>query len=327
MFKMKINSITANNIYQTNFNRIQTSACLNNKQLISDCFVKSTAVSFGNTDGRTNRNKIVELFMNDLGKKLNSPHFSINDVSTSMRKYNKNISVKSINQAPKELLFSKTLQGLYCSDLAYDETNNSFFIPKKNRVFFLKTETLKENLGNIDVFVNAVHEFSHVLQSADDDVNQIGLFNKYISDKKDDVENAINQVSIVSSLVPTLEENLARPFINILYNNEDMAYERMQNGKTDFVEWLCRRNRIADFDFYVQEKVNATISLSQDRNNVEADKEFIIDVAINHFSREIEAYENENKAFKMCFRMDSPRAMTRVQLYKKFIDVLKTMKN
>lgn len=323
---MKINSITAKNLYQINFNKTQTEVFFN-KKIAKDCFVKSNTVSFGNNDEKMKRNQTVELFMKDLGKKLNRSDFSINDVSNSMRKYDRNISVKSINKAPKELLFSKSLQGLFCSDLVYDEINNSFVIPEKNRTFYVRTETLKENFGGVSVFVNAAHEFSHVLQNEDDDVNQIGLFNKYLANKKGDAEDAVKQVCIASTLAPLAEEDLARPFIDVLYKNEDIAYERMQKGRTDFAEWLCRKNGITDFDLYVQEKVNAKIELAQRENDTEADKDLVLDTLLTHFEREIEAYENENKAFKMCLGMDSPRALTRVQLYKKFIDVLIGMKN
>lgn len=323
---MKINSITAKNLYQINFNKTQTEVFFN-KKIAKDCFVKSNAVSFSGNDKKMKRSQTLELFMKDLGKKLNCANFSVNDVSSSMRKYDKNVSVKSINHAPKELLFSKSLQGLYCSDLVYDEINNNFVIPEKNRIFYMKTETLKENLGRESVFVNAVHEFSHVLQSEDDDINQIGLFNKYLLNKKDDADGAVNQVCIASSLTAPLEEYLARPFIDVLYQNEDFAYTRMQNGRTDFVGWLSRKNRITDFDLYVKEKVNEKLDLAQSENNTELDKDLVLDTLLTHFEREIEAYENENKAFKMCLGMDSPRALTRVQLYKKFIDVLIGMKN
>lgn len=323
---MKINLVTANNIYKTNFNKVQTSVCFG-KQLVSDCFVKSSSVSFGANDEKTKRSQNVEFFMNDLGKKLNSAKFSVNDISNSMRKYDKNVCVKDMKKAPRELLFSKSLQGLYCSDLMYDEENNSFFIPKENRIFYVRTETLKNQFGKAEAYVNAVHEFSHVLQSDDDEVNQIGLFNKYLADKNDDIDSAINQVSIASALAPAIEEGLAKPFMDALYSNEDMAYERLQNGRLDFVEWLSRKNKITDFDSYVQNSVNAKIALAQDENKVELDKNLFLDLSITHFSREIEAYKNENKAFKKCLNIDSVRAMTRVQLYEKFIDVLKTMKD
>lgn len=230
-----------------------------------------------------------------------------------------------MNQAPDEILFSKHLQGLYSAEMAIDESSKHLFIPKKNRNFYVRTETLKEPYGNMSVFVNAAHEFTHILQYEDSNASPLGLFNTYIDKNRNELDRALEQVKFASKTVNIIEEEIARPFISLLIENEDMAYNRMSSGRSDFVDWLCRKNKTSDFDNYVKEKVSSVITNSESEYGISADKKLIYEALINHFEREIEAYGSENRAQKMCLGIESPRALTRIDLYKKSINVVKTM--
>ena len=295
-------------------------------QPASDCFIKSKNVSFTALSNAELRQQKVDSFMKDLSTKLNSPKFSISDISSSISKYSKNVKVKPLNQAPKELLFSKSLQGLYSVELTYNSSENKLFIPKQNRNFYVRTETLKEELGNIWVFVNSVHEFTHVLQYDCENATQLGIFNSYIQKNKSDIDEALNQVSVVSATVHALEESIARPFIDTLAQYEELAFNRLQMGKNDMFDWLCRKNKITDFEEYINEKIAVGIKNIEEEQGIQIDKKLFFDIAINNFEKEIEAYQNENKAFKMCLGLDSPRSLTRIQLYKKSIEVMKNIR-
>lgn len=323
---MNISSTSVGNLYSVNFNKNQN-VVYSNRQLVSDCFVKSNSVSFSSLSSKQQRQQKVDLFMKDLALRVNSPKFSISDISNSMRKCTKNVSVKPMSQAPKELLFSSSLQGLFCADLNFDESNNKFFYLQKNRNFYLRTETFNKPYGELEVFVNSVHELTHALQTDDEKANQTALFNSYVASHNDDVDSAIKQIEIAVATINKIEESIARPFINTLVANEDLSYDRLERGQTDFISWLCRKNRVEDFDAYVQEKVNQEIINAEKTANVEVDKELLIEATISHFEREIEAYENENKAHKMLLGIENTRALTRIQTYKKAIDSLKEMKS
>lgn len=323
---MKINPIFTNNLYQINNNRSQQLFVRNNS-MTSDCFVKLSGISFGSLPNSKERQQKVDAFMSDLVPKTRSSKFSINDISNSVRKYAKNVNVKPLTQAPKELLFSNYLQGLYAVELAYDSSDNKFFIPKKNKNFYVKTDTLNKELGNVWGFVNAAHEFTHVLQYEDTEACQIGLFNKYIDKNKNDVDGAIAQINVAIRTVNSIEESIARPFIDTLIQNENMAFTRMESGSKTFLSWLCRKNKTEDFSSFVREKVETGIKKSEKENDITLDKKLVFDATINHFEKEIEAYKNENKAHKLCTTLDSPRALTRIELYEKSIEVLKEMKN
>lgn len=292
-------------------------------QPASDCFIKSKNVSFTALSNAELRQQKVDVYMKDLSTKLSSPKFSISDISNSISKHSRNVRVKPLNQAPKELLFSKSIHGLYSVELAYNSSENRLFFPKQNRNFYVRTESLKEELGNIGVFVNSVHEFTHVLQYDAENANQLGIFNSYIQKNKADIDEALKQVSVVSSIVNSVEESVARPFIDTLVQNEDLAYNRLQMGRIDMFDWLCRKNKITDFEEYVNEKITVGIKKAEEEQSIQIDKKLFFDATINHFEKEIEAYQNENKAFKMCLGVDSPRALTRTQLYKKSIEVIK----
>ena len=322
---MNINSISVSNLYKTNLNKNQNVVSSNCK-LASDCFVKSSNVSFSSLTGKQQRQQKVDSFMKDLVLRVNSPKFSISDVSNSMKKCVKNISVKPMSQAPKELLFSSSLQGLYCADLNFDEANNRFFYPQRNRNFYLRTETFNKPYGKLEVFVNAVHELTHALQTDDAEANQTALFNNYVAEHKDDVDSAVKQIEVAVLTINKIEESIARPFINTLVSNEDLSYDRLQRGQSDFVSWLCRKNRVEDFDAYIQEKVNQEVLKIEENSDIVVDKKLLLDTTLNHFEREIEAYQNENKAHKMLLGVENTRALTRIQLYQKSIDILKNMR-
>lgn len=322
---MKINSLSINNFYNINFNKDKKKV-VSNRQLVSDCFVKSNNIAFCGVNFKEQRKQKVDSFVRDMSTKVHSPKFSINDISNSMKKHVKNVNIKPMSQAPKELLFSSNLQGLYCEELAFDESSNKFFIPRKNRVFYTKTETLNKDFGNIWCAVNAVHELTHALQSEDADLSQINLFNAYVEQNKNDVDSAVTQVKATVGTINSIEENITRPFIDLLTRNEDLAYERIQSGRTDMFSWLCRKSKTEDFEAYVREKVNSGIKVSEKEQDLSIDRNLLFDATINHFEKEIEAYENEGRAFKTFIGIDSARALARVQIYQKSIDVLKEMK-
>ena len=322
---MNISSLSANKIYGVNSIK-NTKVAGFNRQLVSDCFIKTSNVTFSGLNPREQRQQKVDSFVRDMSFKVYSPKFSINDISNSMRKYVKNVNVKPMNQAPKELLFSNALQGLYCEELAFDESSNKFLIPRKNRVFYTRTETLNKDFGNIWCVVNAAHELTHALQSEDSDFKQTKLFNAYVDANKDDIDTALEQVTAVVGTVNTIEENIARPFIDLLAQNEDRSYNRVQDGLTNVLSWLCKKNGTENFGAYVREKVNESIKNSEEKHGMSIDKSLLFDATINHFEKEIEAYSNEGRAFKKFISIDSPRALARVQIYQKSIDVLNEMK-
>ncbi len=320
---MKINSVSESTFYKVNQNR---NVVRSNKQPVSDCFVRSNNVSFSGLSLKDKRDVTTNSFIKDLTSKLWAVNFSINDISNSMRKYIKNISVKPMSQAPKEHLFSKNLQGLYYEELAFDDSNNRVLIPKKNRVFYTRTEKFKTEGGNIFAAVNAVHEFTHALQSEDSSINQIDLFNSYIDKNKDDIDTAFNQISGALSTVHVVEENIIRPFMTILTNNENIALERMNSGYKDLLSWLCRKNKTEDFSEYVKEQTSAGIETVEKEQGIILDKGLVLDTLINHFKKEIEAYSNENKAYKQWVGIDCADSLVRVQMYQKSIDVLSEMR-
>lgn len=320
---MNISSLSVNKFYSvSSIKNTKIATC--NRQSVSDCFVKSNSVSFSSLQGKEQREKNVDIFIKDLGGKVSSPKFSINDISNSMKKYVKNITVKPMSQAPRNLLFSDSLQGLYRANLNFNESNNRFFYPQKNRTLYVQTETLKKPYGKLEVFTNSAHEYTHVLQIEDDNANPIGIFNRYIEQHRDDVSGALKQIELVTSAVNKIEEAVARPFINLLIENEDLSYERLERGQTDFVSWLCRKNKTEDFSSYVREKVSSVID--EIGTDVSIDRTLLCDVTINHFEREIEAYNSENRAHQMVLGISNTRAMTRVQIYQKSIDALNEMK-
>ena len=59
----------------------------------------------------------------------------------------------------------------------------------------------------------------------------------------------------------------------------------------------------------------------EENSDIVVDKKLLLDTTINHFEREIEAYQNENKAHKMLLGVENTRALTRIQLYQKSIDI------
>lgn len=322
---MNISPVFFNTFYKTNQNRSNNVVYANN-QLPSDCFTKSNNVSFGTSNKKEQRQQNISSFMKDLNSKIWSPNFSISDISNAMRKYVKNVSVKPMNQAPREIVFADSLQGLYCEEVGFDESTNKFLISKKNKVFYTKTETLKNQLGNVWVFVNATHELTHALQSEDENANSLKIFNNYIEKNNNNIDSAVEQVASAIKTVNIIEESIARPLINLLVINENMAYDRVQAGRTDILSWLCRKNKTEDFCAYVKEKTLEGIKAAEESLNITLDKSLILDTTINHFKKELEAYENENKAFKMCLKMESPRSLARIQIYKKAIEALEEMK-
>lgn len=322
---MKINSLSINNFYNINFNK-DKKMVVSNRQPVSDCFVKTNNISFCGVNFKEQRQQKVDSFVRDMKQKVHSPKFSINDISNSMKKHVKNVNVKPMNQAPKELLYSSNLQGLYCEELAFDESSNTFFIPRKNRIFYTRTETLNKDFGNVWCAVNAAHELTHALQSEDADLSQLKLFNEYVEQNKNDVDSALTQVKAAVGTINTIEENITRPFIDLLTRNEELAYERIQAGRTDMFGWLCRKSKTEDFGIYVREKVNSAIKSSEEKQGLNIDRNLVLEATINHFEKEIEAYENEGRAFKTFIGIDSARALARVQIYQNSIDVLKEMK-
>lgn len=320
---MNISSVSTNNFYKFDCNKNQKFVLLN-RQNNTDCFVKSNNISFCAGTEKEQRRQRVDAFTKDLAKKVNSPNFSISDVSASIRKHIKNVNVKPMSQAPKSLLFSNTLQGLYSAEMNYNGASNRFFYPQNKRNFYVRTETFKKQYGKLEVFTNAVHEYTHALQIEDEDANPVGIFNRYIEQNKDDIGSAMKQIEITTSAINQVEEAIARPLISILIENENLSYDRLQRGQTDFVSWLCRKNKTEDFSSYVQEKVSAVIgNIEQDFS---VDKILLYDTTINHFEREIESYSSENNAHQMVLGIGNTRAMSRVQIYQKSIDVLKQMK-
>lgn len=322
---MNISSISVNKFYNVNFNR-DTKVAGFNRQNVSDCFVKTSNVAFSALSEKEQRQKKVDSFVSDMSSKVFSSKFSYRDIANSMQKYVKNVSVKPMNQAPKELLFSNSLQGLYCEELDFDESSNKFLIPRKNRVFYTRTETLNKDFGNVWCVVNAAHELTHALQSECLVPKQVELFNNYVEKNKDDVDTALEQITAVVGTINVVEENIARPFIDLLAQNEERAYNRVQDGMTNVLGWLCKKRGTENFGAYVREKVNASIKTSEEKHGMDIDKTLLFDATINHFEKEIEAYESEGRAFKKFIGIDSPRALARVQIYQKSIDALTEMK-
>lgn len=323
---MIVDSLRCNYINFTNkLNAPQRSSA--NNILCSDAFVKSQNVSFCALNNvEKNRQEKVDLFMKNLRTQMYSPSFSISDVSRTISKFVKNVNVKPMKQAPKELLFSSTLQGLYCNDLSFDESKNKFLIPRKNRNFYVKTETFNEQFGPLFVFINAVHEFTHILQNEDEKMPQLMLYNNYVQENLSNVDKAVEQVSLAVRTVNMIEENVARPFISFINLNQDLVYDRVQNGRTDVFDWICRKNKITEQETYLKDKIETTIQSVEKDNQFAIDRKLLIDSTILHFKKEIEAYKNENKAHKECLKMESPFALTRISVYEKSIEVLNQMK-
>ncbi len=323
---MIVDSLRCNYINFSNKLNPPQRFCANNI-LRSDTFVKTQNVSFGfSSNVEKNRQEKVDLFTKNLRTQMYSPSFSISDVSRTISKFVKNINVRPMKQAPKELLFSSTLQGLYCNDLSFDESTNKFFIPKKNRNFYIKTETFHEQFGPLFVFINAVHEFTHILQNEDEKMPQLELYNAYMSDHKSNIDEAVEQVSVAVQTANKIEESVARPFISFINLNQNLVYERVQNGRTDVFDWICRKSKIDNQDAYLKERIETTIQNSEKENNISIDRSLLIDSTILHFEKEIEAYKNENKAHEECLKMQSPLSLTRISVYEKSIEVLKQMK-
>ena len=323
---MQISSISANNIYSVICNKKQKNVAVN-KQPFSDCFVKSNNISFSAMSPKDERRQKVDAFMNDMYRKVVSPTFNFEDVRNLVQKHSKGvISVKPMSDAPSESLFSKSLQGLFCAELDFDERTNRIFYPKKGRTLYVNSDSFKNSSLKGDIYANAVHEYTHALQTDDAQANPAKIFTRYIEQHKGNVDAAIEQVQMAIGTINQIEENIARPYINTLLNKEDDAYSYMFTGKTDILSWLEKQHKTDDFSSFVRKKVSNVIEKAEQENGLSIDRTLVYDTTINHFEREIEAYTNESNAQRKMIGVGNVRALTRVQIYQKAIGVLKEMK-
>ena len=323
---MQINSISANNIYSVNSNKNLKRVFIKNEHT-SDCFIKSNNISFCAVNPKEDRKQKVEAFTNDMYRKVMTPTFSFEDVRAMVHKHSKGVvAVKPMNEAPKDSLFSKTLQGLFSVDLNFDERSNRIFYPKKGRILYVTSESFKNPDLKGDIYANAVHEYTHALQIDDPLANPAKIFTRYLETHKNNVAGALKQVQMVAGVINQIEENIARPYINVLLNNEEEAYEYMLSGKTDMLSWIAQRKKSEDFSSFVREKVSSVIEKAEEENGLPIDKTLIYDTTINHFEREIEAYTNESNVQRKMIGIGNVRSLTRVQIYQKSIAVLREMK-
>ncbi len=323
---MQINSISANNFYSVNCNKNQKATVII-QQLTSDCFMKSNNVSFCAANPKDDRKQKVESFMNDMYRKVISPTFSFEDVRAMVHKHSKGVvAVKPMSEAPKDSIFSKSLQGLFCAELDFDERSNRIFYPKKGRTLYVNSESFKNPNLKGDIYANAVHEYTHALQADDSQANPAKMFTRYLESHKNNVDEALKQVQISIGAINQIEENIARPYINVVLNNEDEVYEYMLSGKTDMLSWIAQRKKLEDFSSFVREKVSSVIEKAEAENGLPIDRTLIYDTTINHFEREIEAYTNESNVQRKMIGIGNVRSLTRVQLYQKSIAVLREMK-
>lgn len=324
---MKISNIS-NNIFCKSYSNKTSNNKYKTPNISTDCFMKSNNLSFGILSISESRKQTVNSFMLDLLVKAQKPGFSIRDIGITLKKYVKDVQVIPFNKAPKNLVYSDKLQGFYYEQLEFDDDNNKFSLSPKDKLFYTKTETLNQPLGNGAVFANTIHEFTHILQSEDSSINYLNIFNNFIENNPNNIDNAINQISIAHKTANSIEEKIARPFINILDNTiiKARAYTKLLNGETDTVSWLYPKAGVKDFSTYVKEKINIAIKTSEREHNLSLDKQLVLDTAITYLTKEIEAYDNENKAYNIFFKQDNINALTKIQLYQNSIKVLNEMK-
>jgi len=326
---MLISPLGFNNFLKINNNKKRNSYIKN--EIKNDVFIKSNTISFGSSL-KEKRQVEVDFLTNSLLKKTQKQNLTFLDVSNCINNAGHKVAIKPVDKRTDGVVGK--YYGRFDMIYNYDEQKQRFVILDNRKTLYLNPDFQTQEAGNENMLINTAHEYTHFLQSYDSDLNSLNFFNDYIASHSDDIDSAVEQVCASIQVANLIEEGVACEFIKKLSQVEGLSYTRLQNNALDMLGWLSKKNKIEDLDGYLKGKIDAVISKFEQDTNIELDKDLVLKFAKTHFEKEIEAYGSENRAWKRIISVnsngamkpfDSPRALTRIQLYEKTVGVIDKM--
>ena len=287
---MKINSISTNfNIFKLNNQSQQYKITA---PLKTDTFSKANEVSF--TGLSDSDKKKVSSFSKDLYRIFYiDKNFDLEKIQKIARKYDKGLSVKSMQEAPNEYGYD----ALYAHKTQIDA--DSFDINIADRTLYLD-ETRVSDADEINEFyVAAIHEFTHAIQEQSKEMSCPNIVKSYLARNK----NSANRDDVLKNAVMSnrvahgIEDIIATPIAACL--NTPVIVSQMVKGKHSpnvGMELAHKMYGINDYNAYVRQSVNQLFN-SLDEGKAGADRKHLLTYTAKHLECEAEAYNTESGAY------------------------------
>lgn len=288
---MRINSVSFNygNFKINNNNRVQGSVV----PLKNDVFTKSEEISFrGLSDAEK---KKVSSFSKDLYRMIYiDGKFNLEGVQKIARKYDKDINVKSMDEAPE----THGYRAMYTHKAQFDY--DTFSVNLEDRTLYLEPSKPDDENKINELYVSAIHEFTHAIQANSKDMSCNGITKSYLARNKNnpDKERIFKNAVLDNQVARNIENIVAAPINNAL-SNPAIITKMITSPHTPKVgiEIVNTMSGVTDYNKFVTSSMNELFRRMDDASRVKSDKKHLLTYAAKHLECEAEAYNNEAFAY------------------------------
>lgn len=309
---MQINSISTNipiykNSIRPNYNRY----------LQNDVFIKTEQVSFGRK--KKTRADIIKDFAKDVKKYYFDEPFDRKKIEKLIQKDIKDATVKSFEEINCGYNLPKSFMGLYSEEFNYDEEKQ--VVSSSNKTLYLKDPNEGE-YSKLAYYANCVHEYTHLLQSSDNEFSAVGQLNKLLRKSKASPEVKLRTVSLAPQFAIDVEKQIKEPIFNSL-NSFELSSKYIQ--KKPSVSQVYADNGIDNIKKFALDIMNENAKNYAEKHG-EIDTKMIKEYTLSHLQRECEAYQVDYDTHKKIEPniFNSPLEwdkLVKIQLYRTLSDI------
>ena len=287
---MRINPIGYN---YANFNlKAQSRKYKVNEPLGIDTFSKSEQVSFKGLNDSDK--KKVRAFSKELYRMLYiDKKFDFAGIQKIVRKFNKNLSVKPMDEAPSGYDYCS----IYVHKSQFDY--ESFSVNCTDETLYLE-EPKRDNRNDInELYVSAVHEYTHAIQANSKEMSCYDLTKAYLAKNRNssDKDTVFQNAVVCDQVVHKIEDIVSMP-IKMALNNPPVIVRIAMAAHSPKVglEIANASCGISDYNKFVRDSVNSLFA-SVENSGLKPDRKYFLTSAAKHLECEAEAYNNEAFAY------------------------------
>ena len=274
---MKINSL--NHISSINKNIIQKSY-MNNVN--NDVFVRSEQVSFGRK--KKSRADLIKDFAKDVKKYYFDVPFDKNAIEKLIQKDVKDVTVKDFSERDRSIYWPDDFMGLYTEEVCFDDEKEVFLSGKKT--LYLKNPNEGE-YSKLAYYANCVHEYTHLMQSQDDEFSEIVALNKFYKNSKASSEVKDRTVTLAPQYFIDVEKSVKKPIFDSV--NNPILLSKYLNKKPSVTE-IYKDNGIDNIKKFASDIMDKKAK-EYSKKYGEIDASILKGISILHFKKENEAYQ------------------------------------
>lgn len=281
---MKINSInTYIPTYKNNIN-----FAFNNK-VQNDVFVKTEQVSFGKK--KKSRDDMIKDFARDVKKYYFDEPFDRKAIEKLIQKDVKDVSVKDFADANCSYKLPEDFMGLYGEEIFFDDEKKLF--GSKNRTLYLP-DPREGKFPKSAYYANCVHEYTHLLQSEDEETSEVAFLNRLLKKSNKPFEFLFDTIALCPSFAVETEKAIKKPIFDSIDNH--VLFSKYLKKKPSVSE-VYADNGINNIKKYALNVIDENAK-EYAKKNENIDEKILKEFVLNHLKKENEAYQVDYETHK-----------------------------